>query len=119
MAIATGESLGQVASQTIESMNTINEVTNYPILRPLVSMDKSEIIQIAHRIGTYETSILPFEDCCTVFVPKSPVTRPTVEKAMAFERELDIEALVQDAIERTEMVSASANKQKEDGLHLF
>ena len=119
LAIATGESLGQVASQTIESMNTINEVTSYPILRPLVSMDKSEIIQIAHRIGTYETSILPFEDCCTVFVPKSPVTRPTVEKAMAYERELDIEALVQDAIERTEIITASANKKQDDSLHLF
>jgi len=116
LAISTGESLGQVASQTIESMHTINNVTNYPILRPLVTMDKSEIMQIAHKIGTYETSILPFEDCCTIFVPKSPVTRPTVEKASEFEKVLDIERLVKDAVERTEVVKVSAKKKQEDTL---
>lgn len=118
LAIATGESLGQVASQTIESMNTINQVTSYPILRPLVSMDKSEIIQISQRIGTFETSILPFEDCCTIFVPKSPVTRPNVETAEKFEKQLDIEALVKDAVERTEVVVVG-RKKKEENLDLF
>ncbi|RKD27129.1 tRNA 4-thiouridine(8) synthase ThiI [Ammoniphilus oxalaticus] len=118
LSIATGESLGQVASQTMESMSTINAVTNFPILRPLVSMDKAEIIEIAHQIGTYETSILPFEDCCTIFVPRSPVTRPTVEKAEQFEMKLDIETLVRNAVEGTEIVEATAPRQS-NPLNLF
>src|SRR5699024_2123262 len=75
-AVITGESLGQVASQTLSSMHVINEVTNIPVLRPLVSFDKEEIIKHAKKIGTYDISIRPYEDCCTVFVPKSPVTNP-------------------------------------------
>ncbi|GMK40112.1 putative tRNA sulfurtransferase [Paenibacillus sp. CCS19] len=78
-AIVTGDSLGQVASQTLGSMNVIGRATNLPMLRPLVMMDKVDIIRIAERIGTYETSILPFEDCCTLFVPKSPTTNPNLE----------------------------------------
>lgn len=97
LSITTGENLGQVASQTMESMNVINEVTNYPILRPLVAMDKTEIIDIAKKIGTYETSILPYEDCCTVFVPKSPKTKPKREKANHFEAKADLSEWVEEA----------------------
>lgn len=80
LAIITGESLGQVASQTLESMYAINAVTSTPILRPLIAMDKTEIIEKSREIGTYETSIQPFEDCCTIFTPPSPKTRPKKRK---------------------------------------
>ena len=102
MALVTGESLGQVASQTLESMYVINNVTNIPILRPLVAMDKVDIMRIAKNIGTYETSILPYEDCCTVFMPKNPKTRPKLHEAEAAEAKLDIEALILEALEKTE-----------------
>jgi tRNA uracil 4-sulfurtransferase len=102
LALVTGESLGQVASQTLESMYVINNVTNMPILRPLVAMDKVDIMRIAKNIGTYETSILPYEDCCTVFMPKNPKTRPKLDEAEAAEAKLDIEALIQEALEKTE-----------------
>ncbi|MCX7571474.1 tRNA 4-thiouridine(8) synthase ThiI [Tumebacillus sp. DT12] len=102
MALVTGESLGQVASQTLESMYTINNVTNMPILRPLVAMDKVDIMDIAHKIGTYETSILPYEDCCTIFLPKNPKTRPKLWEAQEIEKKLDIEALIEEALEKTE-----------------
>lgn len=101
LALATGESLGQVASQTLESMNTINDVVNIPILRPLIGMDKVEITDIARAIDTFELSILPYEDCCTIFTPKNPVTRPKAALAAKFEEELDVDALVKDAVERT------------------
>lgn len=103
LALSTGESLGQVASQTLESMNTINDVVNIPILRPLIGMDKLEITEIARRIDTFELSILPFEDCCTIFTPKNPVTRPKPAMAARFEQQLDVEALVADAVNRTEV----------------
>jgi thiamine biosynthesis protein ThiI len=119
LAIATGESLGQVASQTLESMHTINNVTRFPIIRPLVTMDKTEIINLSHKIGTYETSILPFEDCCTIFVPKSPVTRPKVEKAEEFEALLDIEQLINDAVENTQVVRAAIEKKSKVTMDLF
>ncbi|HEU4965331.1 MAG TPA: tRNA uracil 4-sulfurtransferase ThiI [Bacilli bacterium] len=102
LALVTGESLGQVASQTLESMYTINEVTSMPILRPLVAVDKIDIMKVAKDIGTYETSILPFEDCCTVFLPKNPKTRPKLDEAQRAEEKLDIEALIDEAIEKTE-----------------
>jgi thiamine biosynthesis protein ThiI len=102
LALVTGESLGQVASQTLESMYVINSVTSIPILRPLVAMDKVDIMNIAERIGTYETSILPYEDCCTVFLPKNPKTRPKLWEAEAAEEKLDVEALIRDALEKTE-----------------
>lgn len=104
LSMTTGENLGQVASQTMESMNTINEVTNYPILRPLVTMDKQEIIGISEQIGTYETSILPYEDCCTIFVPKSPKTRPRRDKVNAFEAKKDFSELIAEAVGGTETV---------------
>ncbi|WP_114565598.1 tRNA uracil 4-sulfurtransferase ThiI [Spiroplasma phoeniceum] len=87
-AIITGESLGQVASQTIESINTINDVSTLPILRPLLCFDKNEIIDIAKQIDTYQTSILPFEDCCSLFVPKNPVTKPRLKQAEFQEKNL-------------------------------
>lgn len=91
LAIGTGESIGQVASQTLESMNVINQVVSLPVIRPLVCMDKTEIIDLARKIGTYETSIQPFEDCCTIFDPKNPVTKPTVKKAEYYESCFDFQ----------------------------
>lgn len=104
LALVTGESLGQVASQTLESMFTINNVTTMPILRPLISMDKTEIMRIANEIGTYETSILPYEDCCTIFLPKNPKTRPRLHEAIQAEEKLDMEALIEEALEKTESI---------------
>lgn len=101
LALVTGESLGQVASQTLESLQVINDVTRLPVLRPLIAEDKIDIMTVARRIGTYETSILPFEDCCTVFIPKSPRTKPRLEEAEAAERDLPIADLIQGALERT------------------
>lgn len=100
-ALVTGESLGQVASQTLESMQVINAVTNIPVLRPLISEDKLDIIARARRIGTYDTSILPYEDCCTVFVPSSPRTRPRLNEAESAEVNLAVDELVAAAVERT------------------
>lgn len=102
--LITGESIGQVASQTLESMHVINAVTNLPIARPLVTMDKTEIMEIARKIGTYETSILPYEDCCTVFVPKHPVTRPKLNETEEAEKDMDIEGLIEAALEKTETI---------------
>lgn len=107
LALVTGESLGQVASQTLESMYTINAVTNMPVLRPLVGMDKQEIIERARSIGTYDTSILPYEDCCTLFVPKNPAIRPTKAEAELAEESLDIDELVEEAVARTESTEVS------------
>jgi len=96
--IVTGENLGQVASQTIESMTVVeNVIEDKPILRPLVAYDKIETINIARKIDTYETSIKPYEDCCTVFLPDSPVTKPRLEKVEIEESKIDIEKLVNDA----------------------
>ncbi|API90851.1 putative tRNA sulfurtransferase [Virgibacillus pantothenticus] len=111
LSITTGENLGQVASQTMESMNVINEVTNYPILRPLVAMDKTEIIDIAKKIGTYETSILPYEDCCTVFVPKSPKTKPKREKANHFEAKADLSEWVEEALQNIETIKITSRQE--------
>ncbi|WP_282803881.1 tRNA uracil 4-sulfurtransferase ThiI [Secundilactobacillus kimchicus] len=96
--IFTGESLGQVASQTLESMLAINDVTTMPVLRPLVSMDKTEIIKISEKIDTYDLSILPFEDCCTIFTPPAPKTRPDLEKVRNFEKLIDVDALMAEAL---------------------
>ena len=104
LALITGDSLGQVASQTMESIHVINEVTNMPIFRPLIGMDKQEIIDLSVSIGTYETSILPYEDCCTVFVPKNPATKPKLEQVLRAEAELDVDGLVSEAIEKTELL---------------
>ncbi len=102
LAIITGDNLGQVASQTLESMYAINEVTNTPILRPLLTMDKNDIIKIAKDIDTYDISIRPFEDCCTIFVPSSPKTKPKREKVQRYESFFDFDSLIQAAVKETE-----------------
>ena len=104
-AIVTGECLGQVASQTMEAMQCTGAVTQLPILRPCVGMDKEEIVRIARKIGTLETSILPYEDCCTVFTPRHPRLRPTLAEVERAEEELDIDALVNKAYEGIERVT--------------
>ena len=103
-ALVTGESLGQVASQTLDAMTVTGQVVDIPVLRPVVGMDKEEIVQISRKIGTYDTSILPYEDCCTVFTPRHPRLRPTVEEAEAAEAGLDVEAMVQAAVEGIERI---------------
>jgi thiamine biosynthesis protein ThiI len=113
LSITTGESLGQVASQTMESMHTINEVTNYPIIRPLVTMDKQEVIELSKKIGTYETSILPYEDCCTIFVPKSPKTRPRRDKVNELEGKYDFSTSIAEAVEGIEVVTIDSQNEIE------
>jgi thiamine biosynthesis protein ThiI len=103
-AIVTGESVGQVASQTLEAMACTNAVCTVPVLRPVVGMDKEEIVRISRRIGTYDTSILPYEDCCTVFTPKHPKTRPHLDELVEAEKALDVEALVREAVDGIERV---------------
>ena len=102
LALITGESLGQVASQTIQSLAVTNAAVNLPIFRPLIGMDKSEITNLAMKIETYETSILPYEDCCTVFLPKRPALKPKLEKILKAEAVLNREVLVNDALAKTE-----------------
>ena len=104
LAIINGESVGQVASQTLSSMVAVNDVTNYPILRPLCSFDKLDIIEISKRIDTYETSILPYEDCCTVFVPKHPVINPNLKYIYEEETKIDFEPLLKEAVDTIEVV---------------
>ena len=103
-ALVTGESLGQVASQTMDAMAVTGAVASLPVFRPLVGMDKEEVVRIARKIGTFETSILPYEDCCTVFTPRHPRTRPHLDEIEAAEAVLDVEALVQEALDATERV---------------
>lgn len=114
LAIVTGESLGQVASQTLESMFTINEVTNTPVLRPLITMDKTDIIKIAHEIETHDISIRPFEDCCTIFVPASPKTKPRREKINFYESFLDFNPLIEDAVNGTETLLIKADRSEQN-----
>lgn len=109
LAIANGESVGQVASQTLDSMVAINDVTNTPIIRPVATMDKLDIIKVAEEIDTFELSIQPFEDCCTVFAPPSPKTKPKLEKARQYEARLDVEGLIKEAVEGTVIEEITAN----------
>jgi len=103
-ALITGESLGQVASQTIKGLNVTNSSVNIPVFRPLIGMDKVEITEIAKDIETFETSILPYEDCCTVFLPKHPVTRPELEDIEKSEEELDVIGLIEEAISSMKII---------------
>ena len=103
-AIVTGESLGQVASQTIQALVVSDDVSTLPVLRPLIGMDKEEIVRIARHIGTFETSILPYEDCCTVFTPRHPKTKPDLEEVREYEAALDIDALCDKALAGREMI---------------
>ena len=109
-ALVTGESLGQVASQTMEAMQCTGAVAELPVLRPLVGMDKEEVIRIARRIGTFDTSILPYEDCCTVFTPRHPCTHPKLAKVEEAEAGLDIDTLVQEALDGREMIKLDPHK---------
>ena len=103
--IVNGESIGQVASQTLTSMRVVEEVSDLPIIRPLACFDKSEIIDLAKEIGTYETSILPFEDCCTIFVPEHPVINPTLKKCLEYEALIDYESMIKECLEKKEVIS--------------
>ena len=107
LALITGESVGQVASQTMHSLAVTNAVVNMPVFRPLIGMDKNEVIDIARKIGTFETSILPYEDCCTVFVAKHPNTKPQLGKIEISEAKANIEELIEKAIENTEVLQIS------------
>ena len=104
LAISSGESVGQVASQTLDSMNVINDVTNMPVLRPVVTYDKTEIIELARRIDTFDISIRPFEDCCTIFAPKNPKTRPSMEEVLRFEAKWDYNKMIDEALDNVEVI---------------
>ncbi len=104
LALITGESIGQVASQTMEALACTDAVATMPVFRPLIGMDKLSIIRIAEEIDTYETSILPYEDCCTVFTPRHPVTKPKIDKVEREEKRLDLEALIEEAVQNTEIL---------------
>lgn len=114
LVIINGESLGQVASQTLESMQAINAVTNTPIIRPVVTMDKLEIIDIAQEIDTFEISIQPFEDCCTIFAPDRPKTNPKIKNAEQYEARMDVEALVERAVAGIMITEITPQAEKDE-----
>lgn len=114
--IVNGESIGQVASQTLTSMNAINEVVKMPVIRPVCCLDKLEIIDIAKKIGTYETSILPYEDCCTIFVPEHPVINPEKELAREYEEKFDYNALIKEAIKTKETITLPRKEEEFDNI---
>lgn len=113
--LINGESIGQVASQTLTSMSVINEVTNMPVIRPVACFDKLEIIELAKKIGTYDTSILPYEDCCTIFLPKHPVIHPDLAVVKKAEEGFDFETLIDQCIENIEVIT-SLEKETFDDL---
>ena len=114
--IINGESIGQVASQTLTSMLAINSVINMPVIRPVACLDKLEIIDIAKKIGTYETSILPYEDCCTIFVPEHPVINPTIEKCTLYEKLIDVDGLINEAVNNVEVIKVENKKDDFDDV---
>lgn len=114
LAISNGESVGQVASQTLKSINVINEVTNLPIIRPLATMDKTDIISLSKHIDTYEISIRPFEDCCTIFTPKAPKTSPHLDEVRAFESRFDYSSLILEALNNIEVKIIEINDDVND-----
>ena len=114
LVLINGESVGQVASQTLTSMSVINSVTNIPVIRPVSCLDKLEIIDIAKKIDTYETSILPYEDCCTIFLPKHPVINPKLDKAIEYENNFNYEEMINKAIENMETLTIELNKKEFD-----
>ena len=114
--IINGESIGQVASQTLTSMIAINNVTNLPVIRPVACMDKLEIIDIANKIKTYETSILPYEDCCTIFLPKHPVINPELKKCIQYENNFDYESLIEECINNIETIQNLNSNEFEELL---
>ena len=114
LVIINGESLGQVASQTLESMQAINAVTNTPIIRPVVTMDKLEIIDIAQGIDTFDISIQPFEDCCTIFAPDRPKTNPKIKNAEQYEARMDVEGLVERAVAGIMITEITLQAEKDE-----
>ena len=114
--IINGESIGQVASQTLTSMLAINSVINMPVIRPVACLDKLEIIDIAKKIGTYATSILPYEDCCTIFVPEHPVINPTIEKCVEYEKLIDVDRLINEAVNNVEVIKVENKKDDFDDV---
>ncbi len=114
LVLINGESVGQVASQTLTSMQVINNVTNKPVIRPVACLDKLEIIDIAKKIGTYETSILPYEDCCTIFLPKHPVINPDIDKAILYESVFPYEEMIDRAIKNRGIITISLNQKQYD-----
>ena len=114
LVLINGESVGQVASQTLTSMSVINNVTNIPVIRPVACLDKLEIIDIAKKINTYETSILPYEDCCTIFLPKHPVINPKLDKAIMYEDSIPYEEMIDKAVSTKETITISKNNNKFD-----
>lgn len=112
--LINGESIGQVASQTLTSMSAINEVVSLPVIRPLACFDKLDIIDIAKNIDTYETSILPFEDCCTIFVPKHPVINPSIEKCREYEELIPFKDLIYEAVKNHEMITIKAHEEESE-----
>ena len=112
LVLINGESIGQVASQTLTSMQVINAVTNIPVIRPLACSDKLEIIKLAVKIDTYETSILPYEDCCTIFLPKHPVINPKIEKCIEYEKSFNYQDLIEEALNNIETISKKDNETK-------
>ena len=120
LALVSGESIGQVASQTLESMRVINRTIQLPMLRPLLTHDKNQIIAVAKKIGTYETSILPYEDCCTIFTPKNPTTKPRIQKAELYESRFDVEGLIKECVDQISFVEVNEDYQfVGDSDHLF
>ena len=111
--IVNGESIGQVASQTLTSMSVINEVVRMPVIRPLATYDKLEIIDLAKQIGTYETSILPYEDCCTIFVPPHPVINPSKEKCLEYEKLINYEEMIYEAVRMRKVITISSKEDDE------
>lgn len=114
LVLVNGESVGQVASQTLTSMQVINSVTNVPVIRPVACLDKLEIIDIAKKINTYETSILPYEDCCTIFLPKHPVINPRLDLAIEYEESFNYEEMINTAISNREIIDIKLNSKKFD-----
>ena len=114
LVLINGESVGQVASQTLTSMSVINNVTNIPVIRPVACLDKLEIIDISKKIDTYETSILPYEDCCTIFLPKHPVINPKLENCIEYEKNINYEELINDIIDNIETIDINELKNKYD-----
>ena len=116
--LVNGESIGQVASQTLSSMSVINEVVTIPVIRPVACFDKLEIMDLARKIGTYETSILPYEDCCTIFVPTHPVINPEHEKCVEYEALIPYEELILEAIRNEEVISSNMKTDQEFSEYL-
>ena len=114
LCLINGESVGQVASQTLTSMKVINSVTNIPVIRPVACLDKLEIIDISRKIGTYDISILPYEDCCTIFLPKHPVINPSIDKAIEYENSFDYNKLIEAAINSMETIKINGKKKEFD-----